>query len=65
MLAGKIERNQCNDLDDVMRRSAKRAIVIWLPGRMGVGNLDYPTHQDQRNANNPKQRHQGELCARP
>jgi len=54
--AGKIERDQRDNLDDVMRRSAKGAIVIGLPGWMAVGDLDDPTHQDQRNAHNSQQR---------
>lgn len=54
--AGKVERDQRHNLDNVMRCGTKGAIVIGLPGWMGVSNLDYPTHQDQRNANNSEQR---------
>jgi hypothetical protein len=57
---GKCERDQRNNLNDMMRRGAKGTIVIGLSGWMAVDDLNDAAHQHQRNANNPQERHQGE-----
>ena len=61
--ARKIERDQLDYMNDVMRSGAERAVVIRLSQRMAMGNLNHAGHQDKRNADDSQQRCQGELRA--
>jgi len=53
--ARKIERDQLDYMNDVMRSGAERAVVIRLSQRMAMGNLNHAGHKDQRNAENSEQ----------
>jgi len=58
-LAGDVEGDESNDLDGLMCRDAKRAARVNVPGRVAVHHLHNPNHQNQRNADNSKQRNPG------
>jgi len=46
----KSQHNYYGNLNNLMCRSAKRAVVIYLACRMGMRNLNESAHQNQRNA---------------
>lgn len=58
-LARDIERNKCYNLNRLMRRYAKRAIGIDVPGRVAVRGLHNPDHHHQRHADNSHQGNHG------
>jgi len=58
-LAGDVESNEGDDLNGLMRRDAKRAVRVNVPGRVAVHHLHHSNHQNQRDADDPEQRDPG------
>ena len=58
--AGEKERDQGNNLDDLVCRNAKSAIMVWLTRSVRVSNLSDARDQHQGNAHDPDKGQWGE-----
>ena len=52
---GNRQRNKRGYLDNLVRRNAECAVVIGLPGRVTVGNLNQAHHEHENDARYPEQ----------